>query len=399
MGSIPMFRQPANVLVLIHFLAFGTFLGQSAGAADDAESRSWDQVLNTTISPTYEGSEHRTFDFWIGDWDVNWRRQLPDEFHHQPVGSWTRNRVFPILGGKAIMEITWDRDKPETPSQRGMSIRYLDTEKKRWIMAQHWPSSSGAGWAMLDQLIGGEHHGRVSVFSTQRRSAPDGTSRLEHRRYNFSDIRPGVSFRWDGSNTTDFGKTWNTWAISEMHRMSDVPPFEAAGTALPDVVNELLCPDEPHGAFDFMQGAWAGEMVVGDSRQSVTLTAGKALDGCSVVATLESGGTSTLMTFAYSDFFKHWFIFQLDDKPGTRHTYFISPHAGVGSQFEEARNLRIEDEFTEFVTPEKLASPNALTRIVWEKIENDELTWREEIRKFLTADWQEGVSYKLRNID
>ena len=172
-----MLRQISIIVVLAISLRAGFDAGQSARASESSSSKSWEQVLETSIRPRYNSAEYRTFDFWIGDWDVNWRSQLPGEFHHQKVGSWTRNRVFPVLGGKAIMEIAWDRDIPEQASQRGMSIRYFDTDKKRWVMTQHWPSATGAGWAMVDQLIGEAHHGRVSVYSTQVRTNADGTPR------------------------------------------------------------------------------------------------------------------------------------------------------------------------------------------------------------------------------
>ena len=88
-------------------------ISATAGAQEDSAGATWADALDVGITPAYQDAIHRSFDFWIGDWDVNWRSQQPDEFHHQKVGSWTRNRVFPILGGKALMEITWDRDKPE----------------------------------------------------------------------------------------------------------------------------------------------------------------------------------------------------------------------------------------------------------------------------------------------
>lgn len=365
-------------------------------AQQDTRLASWAEVLDVRVAQQYADPVHRSFDFWIGDWDVNWRAQNPGEFHHQKVGSWTRNRVFPILGGKAVMEITWDRDKPDQASQRGMSIRYFDEDKQRWVMAQHWPSASGAGWAMLDQLIGDEHHGRISVYSTQMRTGPDGEPRLEHRRYNFADIRPRLSFRWDGSNTRDHGQTWNTWAISEMHRVSDVPDFAAAGGPLPDVRNELLCTSEPHGAFDVLQGRWTGERESQGKTQVATLSAGIALDGCSILTLLESGGARTLTTVAYSDYFSRWFMYQLDDQPQTTHTYYVSPTAGVDAVFDEARQLRIEDEFTRFVTDEKLAQSDALRRIVWDVMSSSNLAWREETRESLDQQWHTATRYRFR---
>ena len=366
---------------------------QTANADDESSPSSWAQTLDTTISPRFSSDEHRSFDFWIGDWDVNWRRQLPGEFHHQKEGSYTHNRVFPILGGKALMEIAWDRDKPEQPSQRGMSIRYFDVDKQRWVMAQQWPSPTGAGWAMVDQLIGDEHHGRLSVYSTQVGTGPDGKAREEHRRYNFSDIRPGVSFRWDGSNTADLGVTWNTWAISEMHRTGDVEPFGPAGKPLPGVVNELLCTESPHGSFDILQGVWIGTKQ-SEEEHPVRLTAGKAQDGCSIVIVIEVAGVRTLKTLAYADFYEAWFEFRLDDRQSSKHSYFVSKGTAGEAPFVEAESLNIEDEFTHFITAEKMANLNPLRRSVWETIDNSEIVWREDVRQSTDDAW--ALDFRVR---
>lgn len=365
--------------------------------ATGAQPRSWADALDAQVRADYSAPRHRAFDFWIGEWDVNWRSRVKDEFYHKKVGSWTRGRVFPILGGKALVEMAWSRDNPEQPSQRGFSIRYFNTEKERWVMAQHWPNPKGTGWAVLDQLIGGEHHGRLSVYSVTSQRLPDGSLRAEHRRYNFSDIRPGESFRWDGSNTSDFGVTWRTWTISEMHRLRDLDAFGEAGTAFPDVRNEHLCPEEPHGSLDLLEGVWEGTLTdQSGARQRSKLTAGKMLDGCAIAAVLEDQGRRTFMTFAYADIFGYWFNYRLDDQPGSAHTYYLSKAVGSGATFDHAPELAISDEFTQYVSKDILSELTPMSRSVYETISDNRLIWREESRQAPGRDWQTMRRYDLR---
>lgn len=189
------------------------------------ESSTWADVLGAEIINDWRAIEHRAFDFWIGEWEMNWRPPADGQLRHQPEGSWTRQRVFPILGGKALIELAWARDNPHPPSQRGFSIRYYDPARERWVMAQNWPNATNTGTAFLDQLIGDAHHGRLTMYSITTRPDSDGNPRTEHRRYNFSDIRPGIGFRWDGSNTADFGATWYTWYVVDAYRKGDLDPF------------------------------------------------------------------------------------------------------------------------------------------------------------------------------
>ena len=361
----------------------------AAKAEEPSSSSTWADVLATDISNQYADERYRTFDFWIGEWDVNWRKQRKGDFHHQKEGSWTHNRVFPALSGKALIEIAWDRDKPEEPSQRGLSIRYLDTNKNRWVMAQSWPGPGSMTWGMTDQLIGDVHHGRLSMYSIQRGKAPDGTPRVEHRRYNFSDIRPGVSLRWDGSNTADHGQTWHTWAISEMHRTGDLDPFGTAGAPFPDTRNQLLCDEEPFGAMDLLAGNWKGQQTFSNGTSvPARLSAGLVQDGCAVMALLRADDVSTLLVLAYSNYHERWFIYRLDDQPGTTHTYFTGPEAAEGAAFGEARSLVIQDEFTFFITPEGIENKQPLRRLAWEILQNERIVIREDTRETQDQEWQ-----------
>ena len=388
--------EPVLAALFVASCATGDGGADPRAALSNDPTRSWADALDVRIDDKWMGEAHRGFDFWIGEWGMHWRGQPAGEFYHQAQGSWTHQRVFPILGGKAIVELAWARDNPEDPSQRGFSIRYFDTAKDRWVMAQSWPNQNNNGSAFLDQLIGGEYHGRMTVYSAQQRPDADGELQLEHRRYNFADIKPGVSFRWDGSNTRDKGATWYTWYIVDAHRRRDLDPFHAAGTPFPGVHNKNICTAEPHGAYENLEGSWVGTATRADGGVSdATFDAGQLLDGCAVAGALDADGVKTFITFAYHDRLQRWTNYRLDDKPGSTHTYFVSREPGEGAVFTEAESLVIKDEFTLFATEENLSATNALRRTVWDTIAADRLDFRDEARAHAGDEWETVAAYQL----
>ena len=363
-------------------------------AQSDAEF-SWSDALQSEVSTEWQAPEHRAFDFWVGEWEMNWRQRPEGEFYHQKEGSWTRQRVFPILGGKAIVELAWARDNPEEASQRGFSIRYYDPAQEHWVMAQNWPNANNQGTAFLDQLIGEEHHGRLTMYSATRRPQPDGEVAVQHRRYNFADIQEN-SFRWDGSNTADKGVTWSTWSVVDAHKKRALDPFGAAGTAFPGVHNEKLCTEPPHGSFDSLQGVWEGEATLPDgSKKSTSFIAGKVLDGCGVAAVLNTDGKRVFIAIGYVDRYEHWVAYELDDLPGSLHRYSVSEKAGAGASFEVAPALSIKDEFSLYVTPEAFNTETALERTVWDNLSENELTFRKQKRESIESDWETAEAYSM----
>ena len=57
--------------------------------------------------------EARGFDFWIGEWNVLWRQRQPGEFFHGAGGGLVRHWVFPVLDGKALIELAVDHEDAE----------------------------------------------------------------------------------------------------------------------------------------------------------------------------------------------------------------------------------------------------------------------------------------------
>ncbi|MDJ0709589.1 MAG: hypothetical protein QNJ14_04325 [Woeseiaceae bacterium] len=369
------------------------FYGASVLADDD---RSWAETLGAEISAPFDTPEHRAFDFWIGEWEMVWRPPVEGQLKHSPEGSWTRQRVFPILGGKALVELAWARDNPEQPSQRGFSIRYYDPERERWIMAQNWPNATNNGSAFVDQLIGDKHHGRLTMYSAVRRPNPDGEPTTEHRRYNFSDIRAGTGFRWDGSNTADLGATWYTWYVVDAYRKRDLDAFRPAGSAFPNVHEQSLCASEPHGAYDGLQGRWHGTATVSDGKTvGASFDAGLVLDGCGIAGVLSTDGARTFLAMGYFERATSWVTYRLSDVPGAPHAYFVSRDAGSGATFTEAQGLTIKDEFALFAIPENFSTEGALRRTVWTEISKDRIVLRDDSRADAASPWETIRVYDL----
>ena len=368
----------------------------AASCATAQENVTWADTLNTEITPEWSGPEHRAFDFWIGEWEANWRGKPEGAFHHQKEGSWTRQSVFPILGGKALVELAWARDNPETPSQRGFSIRYFDPARERWVMAQNWPNATGQGAAFFDQLIGDEHLGRLTMYSITRRPNAEGEIDVQHRRYNFTDVRPGVSFRWDGSNTRDEGATWYTWNIVDFLRQRDTDDLGQAGTSFPGVHEKLLCQDEPHGGFNGLEGVWTGtaEDADGNSKPA-RLSAGLALDGCGVLASLEEEGKTAFLGIGYLQRTEKWMIYYLDDQPGTGHKYFVADNAGAGARFIHAPDLAIKDEFAIYNHDVYFDPTDATQRLFLEEMSDNALVLHEETRDSAEHEWTKKTTYRF----
>ena len=366
----------------------------SAGAEPP---QSWNTVLDTQIRPPWQESRHREFDFWIGEWQMQWRRQQPGAFYHDRSGTWTRQRVFPALGGKALIETAWDRDAPETPSQRGMSIRYYNETTQRWVMAQSWPGPNGGSTGFIDQLTGSFYLGRHSLYSVVQRPQANDELETEHRRYEFSDIQPKKSFRWQGANTADEGATWYTWYQVDAHYLRPLDALARADAALPGMHRKQLCTDTPQRRLDGLAGSWSNELddARGDAA-AVRFTAGEILDGCGTLAVLDIEDRKRLMTFGYLSRFDRLVMMQLDNRPGSPHSYFVAPPSEGKLVFEHAPELAIADEFTPYVTNRAFDTGSALTRLVVDFSSPNRLLIQEQRRPSVSDEWTSEWRYRFR---
>ncbi|WP_421787106.1 hypothetical protein [Hyphobacterium sp.] len=379
---------------MIELLAAGWVVAQGV-------PRDWDDVLATEILPQWDVPVHRQYDFWIGEWEANWRPRDPDGLGHLAEGNRTHQFVMPILDGKAIMELAMPRElTPGTAQGRGFSLRYYDEANERWIMAQHWPNPQFDGVAFLDQLTGADDFGRIMVYSAEiRPRQPDQPQ--QHRRYTFSDIRDDA-FRWDGANTSDGGQTWTTWNVVEFREIDPVVDLPAADRPLPGYHEGLLCTDGAHRAMDDLIGGWAGIAVSADgTEQPARLTAGRMLDGCAIAAVFErpEAGYRSATFWSWSPVVERWYGLYLNNRPGEGHRYYVSESAGEGAQFRLNPAAAIPDGTTPFIAGWRADTVGSPQRVTWVELNAERLVFRIEVRPDAETDWALAREYRLIPVD
>ncbi len=354
----------------------------------------WADILGTEIQAPYDAPEHRAFDFWAGEWRAEWLGREEGALTHTRVDSTTRQRVFPALDGKVLIEWAepFDLD-PATADGRGFSIRYYIEEEDRWVMAQHWPQPGATGIAVTDQLTGQFNHGRIELYS--RRGRPNDDGHVGLRRYVFSDIHD-ESFRWDGSNSDDEGATWLTWYVVPFTRLGATADLTSAGADTPNYNAGLLCSDAPHRNMDGLVGTWTGAVTDARGTSPATLTAGRMLDGCATMAVLYHADTGfrALHTYSYSDVLAHWVEFRLDNQPGTRHSYRVTSDAQPTS-FEDAEQLVLQNETERYLSRERFTTEAALTRTLFETMTDSDLVIVDQVRASVDAEWTDERRYVL----
>jgi hypothetical protein len=128
------------------------------------------------------GPEHRQFDFWIGDWEV----ETPDG---KPAGT---NRIERILDGCVLQE-SWTGAR----GMRGMSFNMYSAADKRWH--QSWVDTGGN----LLSLAGGLEDGRMILAG----DTPQADGRVVANRITWQKLDDGrVRQHWETS--ADSGRTW-----------------------------------------------------------------------------------------------------------------------------------------------------------------------------------------------
>ncbi len=130
-------------------------------------------------------SEHRQFDFWVGDWDVTGR-------NGNNAGT---NRIRLVHGGCALQE-EWTG----TGGFTGTSINAFNTSTERWH--QTWIGSDG----VLLQLDGGMKDGSMELAGTTL--GANGARTMHRIRWTPLAGQPArVRQLWESS--TDGGRTWS----------------------------------------------------------------------------------------------------------------------------------------------------------------------------------------------
>ncbi|MEO8578559.1 MAG: hypothetical protein ABI556_17745 [Gemmatimonadales bacterium] len=153
------------------------------------------QSADTTRSKECSSSEHRQFDFWIGDWDV---------LDEKGLLSGT-NTVTPILGGCVLKE-SWKSD-----TEIGESFNIYDTPTRQWH--QTWVDSKGREWV----TAGGIRSGAMVLT----RTSPGKTNPKETilHRWTWTKVDANnVRQLYDASK--DDGKTWQVFFDGRYRRKS-----------------------------------------------------------------------------------------------------------------------------------------------------------------------------------
>jgi len=365
-------------------LAAGGWLAGAPGAGAQA---TLEEAFGAEIRPQWQTGIDRQYDFWLGEWTANWRPRQPEQFWNADQGQTLEHWLFPILDGKAMIELSVRPDRAPSGTH-GFSLRYFDPAKDRWVMAQNWPGENASG-GFLDQLQGFERFGRIMVLSTyhDRQRDIDLT-----RRYEFVDIRDGA-FRWESSRTWDNGQTWLQGTIVEFSRTRPVARLGAAGDAMPNFGSGEHCTEERFKRFDGLEGVWEGTVTVEGREHDASFTGSRFLGGCAVMgmARWEAGGRTRSVFSAYTVHDSgNGIELRLDGERGTPHTYFVQ-NGATADDWTFGRNdgLRIKDEFslehTTYRTPLLPEAP--LSRIVWTEHGPDRFAYRIEERTGDTDPW------------
>lgn len=249
--------------------------------------------------------EARSFDFWIGEWDVLNRNRRPDGVEFHPTGRAT-DKVHTVVGGCAVVE-HWRGDATGR-YVLGFSIRAYDPRSEEWVIALLWPTT---GVPSFGELRGGFRHGR-GQFSHERFLA-DGDTVIN--RFVFSDIRP-ESLRWENGTSRDNGRSWVGHWIMEFTRRPKTKTRLSNGPSM----TTRRCPGEPHRRFDPSLGQWDGSRIAasGDT-MAVRTELIRILEGCGVVERTRSqdGSWESFSVRAWEPDAERWVEYAIDSERPT----------------------------------------------------------------------------------
>lgn len=145
-----------------------------------------------------QGSEHRQFDFWLGDWEV----RLADG---RLAGT---NRITREPGGCGLVE-RWT----STRGGSGISLNYFSPAAGEWV--QHWVGSDGS----LIHIRGGLEGQSMRLVGTVEYVA-DGRTRAF--RGTWTPL-PDGRVRQHFEESEDGGATWTDWFEGFYSRRDPAP--------------------------------------------------------------------------------------------------------------------------------------------------------------------------------
>lgn len=138
--------------------------------------------------------EQRQFDFWVGNWSLDWPGDKPGQVAHGA------NHIEKILDGCVVQE---SFDGGSSMHLRGTSVSTFDAREGKW--KQTWVDNEGG---YLD-FVGEFKNGQMILSREGKR--PDGTSVLQRMVWKSISSRQ-LDWSWEAS--ADGGKTWQVrWPI------------------------------------------------------------------------------------------------------------------------------------------------------------------------------------------
>ena len=265
---------------------------------------------NTQHTIPLNAPEAHKFDFWIGEWKVQNRFRQDDNSWKDEGGA--RVKIFPVLDGKAVMEF-WDGTAKDMKETKGFSLRYFDTEAKKWKLVLNWPQPNNGRFFFLD---GEFRHNRGEFFV-------DFTNRQGQYvilRYTFCDITPN-SLRWNDGTSLDSGKTWQTNWIMEFSRTADKPQWPSTNERFHTYDNDSWNTATEGKRFDSITGLWKGKSEIttpnGNMTRNLEMKVWKVLNGTSFllkVNSLAENPFNEIMMLTYNEMSNSWFLLELDDR-------------------------------------------------------------------------------------
>ena len=352
----------------------------------------------TRITDEWRDPVFRQYDFWLGLYHANWRQKKPESFFPEDQGVLGTHWLYPVLSGKAILEFAMsDEDNPKTGTRnQGFSVRYFDTRKERWVMAQEWPGRNATA-GVSDQLQGFYRFGRLQVLSTFWAGDP---ARERTRRYTFGDIRP-EGFHWHGTSTGDNGETWTAGTLVEFSRVRTVAEWPDAGAPFPNYNDGEHCDEKTFRAFDALSGSWRGTVTRDGQQKAAMLTGYPMLGGCALISFLEfedGDQPLTVMEVRSPSVNKtDWWVYRLDSRHGTPHEYQVGNFENGRITLFDNNQFVIQGEL-ENHTPGRIERNDAAARkkTVWQRLDDRRLSFEWWTRSSADAGWSKLASFELR---
>lgn len=149
--------------------------------------------INLFSQDTTDVNQEKTFDFWVGNWDLEWTGK-----DNKIIKG--HNSIVKILDNTVIQE---NFEDPST-GFKGTSISVYNKKKNEWHQA--WADNQGGYYDFI-----GEIDGANRIFKTIPKKINGKTIIL---RMVFYNITP-TAFLWNWESSSDNGENWKLlWRIS-----------------------------------------------------------------------------------------------------------------------------------------------------------------------------------------